>query len=221
MNKEIEDMKDFFNLRAVSYDNHMKENINNYTLFYEKVSKGIKPTNEKIIILDLGCGTGLELNNIFKKCPNTQIDCLDLSKEMLEVLKEKYKRKKNQINLIVDSYLDYEFKKGNYNYIISVMTVHHLLYETKYKLYKKIYNALKPGGIYIEGDYIVNQSKEIKLKQEYLKLKERKNIKEDGTYHIDIPFSIKTEKEIFDEVGFNNFKLYYNEDEAAVYSIEK
>ena len=140
---------------------------------------------------------------------------------MLDVLKEKYKDKESQINLIVDSYLDYEFKNENYDYIISVMTIHHLLYETKFKLYKKIYNALKLGGIYIEGDYIVDQSKESKLKKEYLKFKERKNIKDDGTYHIDIPFSIKTEKQIFDEVGFNNFKLYYNENEAAVYSVEK
>lgn len=221
MNNEIEGMENFFKLRADSYDNHMKENIENYDLFYQKVSEGVLSTNQNIKILDLGCGTGLELNNIFKKCPNAQIDCLDLSKEMLDVLKEKYKDKESQINLIIDSYLDYEFKNENYDYIISVMTIHHLLYKTKYKLYKKIYNALKPGGIYIEGDYIVNQSKEIKLKKEYLKLKERKRIKEDGTYHIDIPFSIKTEKEIFDEVGFNNFKLYYNENEAAVYSVEK
>lgn len=221
MNNEIEKMNNFFKLRANSYDNHMKENVDNFDLFYKKVSEAINPTSNIIKILDLGCGTGLELKNIFKKCPNAQIDCLDLSKEMLDILKEKYKDKESQINLIVDSYLDYKFEEKKYDYILSVMTLHHLLYETKLRLYKKIYKALKPEGLYIEGDYIVNQDKESKLQKEYLKIKEKNNIKEDGSYHIDIPFSINTEKQILNEVGFKKFKQHYYKNEAAIYSVKK
>ncbi|MDZ7671869.1 MAG: class I SAM-dependent methyltransferase [Halanaerobiales bacterium] len=111
MNNKIEDMRNFFNLRAESYDTHMKENVDNFNIFYKKVSEPIIKTNKKVNILDLGCGTGLELKNIFKKCPNAQIDCLDLSKEMLEVLKEKYKDRQSQIKTITASYLDYSFKE--------------------------------------------------------------------------------------------------------------
>jgi|AntRauTorcE11897_2_1112592.scaffolds.fasta_scaffold19833_2 tRNA (cmo5U34)-methyltransferase len=221
MNSKIEDMSNFFDLRAKSYDTHMKKNVDNFNVFYKRVSKPIIKTNKKVNILDLGCGTGLELKNIFKKCPNAQIDCLDLSKEMLEVLKEKYKDRQSQIKTITASYLDYSFKEQKYDYILSVMSFHHILHKTKLNLYISIFKALNPDGLYIEGEYVVNQTKESRLYKEYLKVKEEKNIEIDGTFHIDIPFSIKTQKQLFDETGFKTFQLHYHENEAAVYSVKK
>ncbi len=221
MNNKIEDMRNFFDLRAESYDKHMEENVDNFNIFYKKISKPIIKTNKKVNILDLGCGTGLELKNIFKKCPNAQIDCLDLSKEMLDVLKEKYKDRQSQIKTITASYLDYSFKEQKYDYVLSVMSFHHLLYKSKLNLYKRIYKALKPEGLYIEGDYVVDQTKESRLYEEYLKIKEEKNIEIDGSFHIDIPFSIKTQKQLFDETGFKTFQLHYHENEAVVYSVKK
>ena len=47
MNNEIEGMENFFKLRADSYDNHMKENIENYDLFYLKNLK--KTPSESLV----------------------------------------------------------------------------------------------------------------------------------------------------------------------------
>jgi len=211
-----EKMNDFFNKRAASYDDHMKNNVNNFEKYYKMIAEPITKTNERIKILDIGCGTGLELKYIFEKAPNAQIIGVDISNEMLELLLAKYKDKADQINVIKDSYLTLEFEENKFDYIVSVMTIHHLLYDTKKKLYKKILKSLSESGKYIEGDYVVSEEKEqIVLNQFKTQMKqERQN---DGFFHIDIPFSIKTQEKLFAEAGYRKFDLIFKEKEAAIY----
>ncbi|WP_346871072.1 methyltransferase domain-containing protein [Clostridium sp. UBA5119] len=84
-NYEIEEMRSFFNLRAEGYEKHMEESINSFEEYYKLVSFTLKYTEEVIEILDLGCGTGLELEEIFNKAPNARVTCIDLSEEMLKI----------------------------------------------------------------------------------------------------------------------------------------
>ncbi|MCF8000518.1 MAG: class I SAM-dependent methyltransferase [Halanaerobiales bacterium] len=168
--------------------------------------------------MDIGCGTGLELEYIFQKAPHAKLFCLDLSEKMLNKLKEKYRSKIDQIETRAGSYLEISLEKNRYDYIVSVMTLHHLKYTKKLQLYKNIYKALKESGKYIEGDYIVEETKEQKI----LKNVEKNTAdKTNGEYHIDLPFSIRTQKQILAESGFRNFNLIYKRDEAAVYSVCK
>jgi len=143
--------------------------------------------------------------------------CLDLSERMINRLKEKYSSKKDQIETRIGSYLEIPFEENEYDYIVSVMTLHHLSYNKKVSLYKKINKALKSNGKYIEGDYIVDQTKEEKIIKEAVK----DNAKTDGNYHIDLPFSIESQKQILTESGFENFNLIYEKNEAAVYSVQR
>ncbi len=211
-----EKMKDFFNKRAVSYDEHMKNNINNFEKYYKMIADPITKTNERINILDIGCGTGLELKYIFEKAPNAQIIGVDISDEMLELLLDKYENKADQINVIKNSYLTLEFGENKFDYVVSVMTIHHLLYETKKKLYKKILKSLKDNGKYTEGDYVVSKEKEKTLLNQFKKRMKQKELN-DGFFHIDIPFSLKTQEKLIIEVGYRNFDLIFKEKEAAIY----
>src|SRR6056297_304932 len=220
MTAEFEKMDEFFDKRAANYDQHMQENVDDFNTFYQKIAEDIKSTEEPVSVLDIGCGTGLELTYIFKKAPQAHITCLDLSEKILIKLKEKYKNKKEQIDLIQGSYLEEDLSDNKYDYIISVMTVHHLKYKSKLMLYKKIQRALKNDGKYIEGDYVVNQKKEKQLLAEYEKkisdLKE-----EEGSYNIDIPLSLKTQKRLFVKSDFKDFHLLYKKGEAAIYTMMK
>ena len=216
MSKKTEKMKDFFNNRADNYDDHMKSNIKDFNRFYSKIAIEIKETDRVINILDIGCGTGLELEYIFQKVPNAKVFCLDLSERMLNRLKEKYSSKQEQIETRLGSYLKIPFEENKYVYIVSVMTLHHLSYNKKLALYKKIYKALKSNGKYIEGDYIVDQTKEEKILKDAVK----DDAKTNGNYHIDLPFSIESQKQILTESGFEKFNLIYEKNEAAVYSVQ-
>ena len=56
----LEKMSDFFEARLDGYDAHMLTNIESAAEFYPLTAKQL-PMAETCHILDLGCGTGLEL----------------------------------------------------------------------------------------------------------------------------------------------------------------
>lgn len=216
-----EKMERFFNTRADSYDEHMAEYVDDYEGFYDSIAKAIGTTDKEVKVLDLGCGTGLELEYIFKQAPNALVTGIDLSQEMLARLLNKYWDKGEQIEVIRGSYLELDFKIKEYDYVVSVMSLHHFLPEVKLKLYNKIWAALKPGGIYIEGDYVVSEDKEAEMMADYQEqLQENKVLSED-LFHLDIPFSIESQQGLFEEAGFTDFELIFAGDEAGVYSVKK
>ncbi|MBA7590789.1 Carboxy-S-adenosyl-L-methionine synthase [subsurface metagenome] len=177
-------MSRFFNEKANGYDQYMKQTVTLFKKFYNIISVPIDRTKETVEILNLGCGTGLELEGIFSKAPNAAITCIDLSEKMLSKLKSKYSKFLDQIKPVKGSYLMVPFPEKKYDYVVSVMTMHHFPYDTKCKLYKKIRKSMKNGGKYIEGDYVVSLKKEQQFLLEYnYKIK---NIKESerNIFHI-------------------------------------
>lgn len=221
MNNKPEEMASFFNERATTYEEHMKETVESFDKYYLSVSSPIMETDMPIEILDLGCGTGLEIEGILKKAPNAKITCIDMAEGMLELLSEKYQKNIKQINIVVGSYVDLPYGEDKYDYVISVMTMHHWKYEEKKAIYTKIYNSLKENGKYIEGDYYVTPSKESELLLEYEEEIKNHALNSESFYHIDIPFAVETQRKLFSEVGFKNIKNIWEIEEQMIFSIEK
>ena len=96
-------MDDFFTARVEGYDEHMKNNIEGADVFY-KYTASLLPTEEKANVLDLGCGTGLELEEYFSINPQARITGIDLTEAMLDFLKTKFSDK--DITTICGSYFD-------------------------------------------------------------------------------------------------------------------
>jgi len=92
-------------------------------------------------IIDFGIGTGLELEEIYKRFPNVEVTGLDIAENMLRLLSERYPDK--DIHLYQKSYLDFEFGRSNYDVALSVMTLHHYDHITKTGLYRRINDCLK------------------------------------------------------------------------------
>ena len=85
----LEKMADFFENRLDGYDEHMMTNIEAADEFYPFTAKQL-PTTENCHILDLGCGTGLELEEYYPLNPSAKITGVDLSQGMLSALKKKF-----------------------------------------------------------------------------------------------------------------------------------
>lgn len=117
MIKNVERMADFFDRHAASYDEHMCRSVADFSEFYRNVAGPIELTREPIAILDLGCGTGLELQPIFEKTPNARITAVDLSREMLTKLAEKYADNAGQIDLVRGSFLEFPIEPARWDYI--------------------------------------------------------------------------------------------------------
>ena len=88
----MEPMADFFAARVDGYDEHMLQSVEGCREGYIKMAQEVwnfaKGHNDLLRLLDLGCGTGLELDEIFKLLPQTVVTGVDLTKEMLEKLRQ-------------------------------------------------------------------------------------------------------------------------------------
>jgi tRNA (cmo5U34)-methyltransferase len=227
MKSRFEEMGSFFDQRVDGYEEHMRGMFNDFELFYETVAVPIAETDERINILDLGCGTGAELNWIFKRVPNATVTAIDLSEQMLSKLVQKFDRYKGQIHPIHGSYLTLPFEEKQYDYVVSVYTMHHFTADVKLELYKKILGALKTGGKYIEGDCVVTPEKEKEIWEWYAQRYSEEHIKEacdarNTLYHIDIPCTVETQLRLLREAGFSKVDLIWHEEgeEPAIFVAE-
>ena len=196
----LEKMADFFATRVEMYDEHMINDVEGCKEGYVKMAEYVPEGARKI--LDLGCGTGLELEGIFRKLPDAEITGIDLCKEMLDRLYEKYKDK--SIKLICGDYFIESFGKG-FDCAVSFQTMHHFSHEKKLTLYGKIFDALTDEGIYIECDYMVEaQSEEEHWFSENERLRKEQGIGEDEFYHYDTPCTIENQIQMLKNSGFSH-----------------
>jgi SAM-dependent methyltransferase len=199
---ELEEMSEFFNTRADTYDNHMLDDLG-LDEFYEAISACFDAPVKHL--LDLGCGTGLELERLYKHFPDMEVTGIDMSAEMMKLLELKYSGKK--LRLICGSYFDEDFG-GQYDHVLSTYSFHHFNEESKLGLYQKIYAALEPGGMFIFGDYTVSS---LERQQELLTANDTKHreqgIAEGEFYHFDTPFTAETEMKLMKAAGFAAVKI--------------
>ena len=149
----LEKMAEFFENRLNGYDEHMMTGIEAADEFYP-FTASLLPTAKGSRVLDLGCGTGLELEKYFPLCPSARVTGIDLSEAMLNALKKKFTDK--DITLIVGSYFDVPLGENVFDAAVSVESLHHFTKDEKIPLYKKLHTALRANGYLILTDYFIS-----------------------------------------------------------------
>jgi len=196
---ELERMDDFFNARAGIYDHHMLVDLA-LDDFYGEIAEWVRPVRADFRLLDLGCGTGLELARLFEKYPGMQVTGIDLSAEMLALLREKFPDR--PMRLIRGSYFEVDFG-GPYDIVLSTYSLHHFTEDEKRRLYRKIHGALATGGTFVFGDYTVaSQAQQAELMAECARIRQEHGAPGSGLYHLDIPFTAENEVRLMQEAGF-------------------
>ena len=212
----LEKMADFFENRLDGYDEHMMSNIESADEFYPFTAKQL-PTTENCHILDLGCGTGLELEEYYPLNPSAKITGVDLSQGMLSALKKKFADK--DITLICGSYFDVHFGMSLFDSAVSVESLHHFTKAEKVPLYAKLHRALKDGGYFVLTDYFSLTDEEEQMHRQNLsELKTEQGISDDAFYHYDTPLTVKHETEALLEAGFSSVEVLKNW--GATYTIK-
>jgi len=215
---DLERMDDFFNARAEGYDKHMLDDLE-LDVFYEEIAQLISPVRSDFRLLDLGCGTGIELERLYAEYPDMQVTGVDLSAGMLEQMKTKFSNK--NLNLICGSYFDVDFGNG-LDIVLSTYSLHHFDEENKCGLYRKIYKSLAPGGIFIFGDYIVaSQQNQDDLVNENNRLRKKNGIPDCEFYHFDIPFTVENEVKIMKKAGFSSVKVIRKWENTGIITAER
>lgn len=200
----LEKMDVFFENKLSSYDEHMLSAIEGAKEFYP-FTASLLPMKE-CRVLDLGCGTGLELEEFFRMNPNASVTGIDLSAGMLEVLKKKFPDKR--LTLINGSYFDEPLGEEAFDAAVSVESLHHFEKAQKAKLYSRLYRALKPDGYFILTDYFVpDDIIEAETFAQFTHLKAEQGIDNEGFYHFDTPLTLLHEIEALIEGGFSNVEV--------------
>ena len=203
----LERMSDFFENRLDGYDEHMMTAIESSNEFYPFTAKCL-PTEENCRLLDLGCGTGLELEEYFSLNPSAAVTGIDLSQGMLSALKKKFANK--NITLILGSYFDVPFGENVFDAAVSVESLHHFTKEEKIPLYAKLFSALKENGYFILTDYFsMSEDEELRHRRNLEALKAEQGIT-DGLYHYDTPLTVENETEALLEAGFAAVEVLNN-----------
>ena len=201
----LEKMGEFFDARLNEYDRHQLECIEGAEMFYPYTAECL-PEKSGVRILDLGCGTGLELEEYLKRNLFAEITGIDLAPGMLESLKKKFSGK--NITLITGSYFEVPFENHFYDAAVSVESLHHFTKEQKIPLYAKLYNALKPDGYFLLTDYFSMSEEEEKFHREELQsLKKRQGIEDDEFYHYDTPLTVPHEIQALKAGGFTAVEI--------------
>ena len=198
----LETMSGFFDRRVDSYEDHMRP----WRAYYRWLGELIPAQAETL--LDLGCGTGLELDEIFRLHQDIRVTGIDLAPGMLARLREKHPERK--LTLTVGDYLTVPLAPCAFDVAVAFETLHHFPPETKLGLFRRIFAALRPGGMLLEGDYIAESDEmETYLFQELARRRARQHVPEGTFVHFDTPLTLAHELSLLSQAGFTAEVLGY------------
>jgi Methylase involved in ubiquinone/menaquinone biosynthesis len=201
----LEKMDDFFAARVDGYDEHMRTNIEGASGFYAYTAS-LLPRAAGSRVLDLGCGTGLELEEYFRLSPDAAVTGIDLSDAMLQALKAKLGNR--NIRLINASYFDEPLGEKTFDAAVSVESLHHFPAEQKERLYTKLHAALEENGCFVLTDYFAESED---LEKEYFRnlaqLKQEQGLPDDVFFHYDTPLTVEHEMDVLRRAGFRDVRI--------------
>lgn len=198
----LEEMDEFFNNRILNYEEHQRNVIAGAKEFYPFTSNCL-PMEPNALILDLGCGTGLELEEYFRVNPTAQVLGIDLAENMLKKFLSKFH--KHKVEAVKSSFFDYPLGESRFDAAVSVEALHHFTQDKKTALYKKVFTALKPAGYLILTDYFADSDEtEQYFMDELNRYKMSEFVSDDVLYHYDTPLTVAHETEALEAAGFTS-----------------
>lgn len=212
---DINEIKVKFNSVATNYDLERRELISCFDDFYGIAVDLLQTQKDSPKIVDLGAGTGLLSQFILLKYLNAQITLVDVSDKMLEMAQKRFVNNKN-IKYVVADYYEYEFQ-GEYDFLVSALSIHHLANEQKAPLYKRCFDALNNFGCFVNADQFIFDApsndefvfNRWKQKIESSSLAEANKYGAFERMKLDKPATVENNLKWLKEAGFKNVDMFY------------
>lgn len=149
----VKDVQETFREIAERYDRHRRILIPCFDDFYKTVVDMVSfSSDQSFDVLDLGAGTGLLTQFLRERFPGARYTLIDFTPEMLEKAKQRFGESQNLHYLVAD-YAQAEWE-GRYDLIVSSLSIHHLDDEAKPRLYRKVFDHLRSGGIFLNAEFV-------------------------------------------------------------------
>ena len=155
---------------AINYDKMCQLMVPGYDFLQNAVIDILKfESMEEIVLLDLGAGSGILIENVLKEFPDSTCYYLDSSDEFMSVAKERLQKYEDRVNYIKSDFCrNWESEiTGKPTVITSMSAIHHLQTENKKKLYQKCYDILEEDGWFFNIDEMKTMTEDAYLKNLY------------------------------------------------------
>ncbi|MDP8939239.1 MAG: class I SAM-dependent methyltransferase [Actinomycetota bacterium] len=150
-----------FDVGARGYDRARRQLVPGFDDFYGAVFDLLPcGRNERVRVLDLGAGTGLLSGMVAERFPGARITLVDISREMLEVARRRFSADHPHFDFRVMDYAGEEHW-GEYEIVVSALSIHHLEDSGKRKVFRRAYESLSPGGVFVNADQVLGATPEI------------------------------------------------------------
>ncbi len=147
-------VRDSFDRAAASYDSTRRLLVPCFDEFYRTVvAMAPFETGEAPRVLDLGTGTGLLASFVLERFPRARMTLVDISPEMLERARARFREAGAAVSVLEMDYSREEIP-GRYDLVVSALSIHHLEGSLKRALFRRIHDALEPGGAFINADHV-------------------------------------------------------------------
>lgn len=213
-----------FDRTAPSYDAARAKLIPPYERFYS-TAVALLPfdPHAEIRVLDLGAGTGLLSAFIRERFPNARLRLVDITESMLDRARQRLGAERTDYAIG-----DYgtEPIAGEWDAIVSALSIHHLADEAKRALFPRIHSALAPGGVFVNAEQVAGPTPELTLRyhQQWLaQIRERGATEQeiaDSEYRMrtDLCSSVEDQLRWMRDAGFADADCWFKEGRFAVLS---
>lgn len=106
-----------------------------------------------IHMLDLGCCTELDYDAFFAENPDLQITGIAEEKRLNMLLLKNSGKRIEHLRLVFEDFWKVDMRKEQYDFVLSDVLTSPYSRKERGSLYKRIYNALKEHGIYVQCDF--------------------------------------------------------------------
>jgi tRNA (cmo5U34)-methyltransferase len=192
------------------------------------VSELLKPhLKADDLILDVGAGTGNLSRTVLEAIPDVKCVLMDFSANMLSAVPLVLAPFAGRFETLVADFIDADYGAARYDAIISSFAIHHCRGAAEYgALYRKLANALKPGGIFVCCDVVAGADESLSLLNENgwraflieqgLESAEVERIL--SNYHVeDSPLDCPSHLTLLKEAGFATVDVVWKRSNFAVY----
>lgn len=218
-----------FDEAAEGYDRSRRQLVPPFDDFYGTAVESIPHKADAAIrVLDLGAGTGLLSALVARAFPRARITLVDVSPEMLGVARRRFADEPERFDLRIMDYAR-EPLPGEYEAVVSALSIHHLDGIGKRELFRKIYGVLCDGGVFANADQVLGSTLEIeaRYRETWLRQVRERGVSEEDLaaalvrMREDRPSTLDEQKAWLEEAGFRQVDCPYKNYGFAVYGGRK
>lgn len=143
---------EFFYVLQDNYDEHIELAIPMYREMHAELVRCAPEECSRFSVLDLGCGTGKTAAVFLASFPDSTVVGIDLFEGMLTHARRRLSPFGGRVSLHAGDFRTAPLGTG-FCVVVSALAIHHCTPDEKQDLFRRVHEALEPGGRFLMMDW--------------------------------------------------------------------